>query len=106
MRGFSSGQIEFPLMPGTDNLTVFYGAFGQRATAMRAHIIQRQWSSLQRSHAQSVTLNGEFLCLGFDWKILPTAQSDPLTHPRATSLHGFDAAGGRADSIRAFSLWV
>lgn len=87
MRRLAGGQIEFPLVPRADNLTVFDGAFGQRSAAMWADIIQRQGNSLQRGHAEGVALNGEFLCLRFGWKLLPTAQPDPLTHPDTPSLH-------------------
>ena len=67
------------------------GAFGEWTAAMRADIVERQGNSLQRGHAECVTLNGEFFGLGFRWKLLPTAQPDPLTHPGTLSLHWFDA---------------
>ena len=98
MRSLAGGQIEFPLVPGADDFAVLNGTFGERAAAMRADIVERQGNSLQRGHAESVTLNGELFGLGFRWKLLPTAQSDPLTHPGTLSLHGFDAIRGGADS--------
>jgi len=80
MRGLAGGQIKFPLVPGADNLAVVHCAFGEWTAAMRADIVERQGNSLERGHAECVTLNREFFGLGFRWKLLPTAQPDPLTH--------------------------
>lgn len=72
MRGLAGGQIEFPLVPGADDLSVFNSAFGERAAAMRADIIQRQRNSLQHGHTQGVTLNRKFFSFRFGRQVLPT----------------------------------
>ena len=88
------GEIEFPAVPGTDQLSVFDGSLGQRASLVRANVAQDRDDAAMVGDADGAGEVGKFAQLTLGRKFEDTGNSSTLAHPCNISRQGHGAQEG------------